>query len=207
MHINAIAIDAAFANMGLARVRIEHTGKEWKVDCLDLQLVKTEGSGDRKVVRKSSDDLRRATELVWALRSFSAGSTIAFAEVPSGAQSAAAARGLGIAVGVLGACPLPIIEVSPMEVKRLFGVNRKVTKDEIIEWAVKEWPKAPWLRAHNRKGGSIVKANEHLADAMAIVKAGMLTPEFQRMVTLHASTSSPVQRPTFSGKPRVRLQV
>lgn len=206
MHINAIAIDAAFANMGLARVRLEQTPKGWTVACLDLQLVKTE-SHDRKVVRKSSDDLRRAQELTFALRTFAAGSTIAFAEVPSGSQSAAAARALGIAVGVLGSCPLPIIEVSPMEVKRLFGANRKVTKDEIIDWAVKEWPKAPWLRAHNKATGSIVKANEHLADAMAVVKAGILTPEFQRMMTLYATSSPNMQRLAPSGKPRVRLQV
>ena len=89
----------------------------------------------------------------------------------------------------------------------MFGANRKVTKDEIIEWAVKEWPKAPWLRAHNRKTGSIVKANEHLADAMAVVKAGIQTPEFQRMVTLYASTGPNMQRLAPSRKPRVLLQV
>lgn len=207
MHINAISVDAAFANMGLARVRIEKNGSDdYSVSCLDLQLIKTE-SQDRKVVRKSSDDLRRAIELVTSLRSFAHGSTLCFAEVPSGSQSASAARSLGIAVGVLGSCPLPIIEVSPMEVKKLFATQRSVSKDEIIDWAIKRWPQAPWLRAHGRKTGPITKANEHLADAMAVVCAGIKTPEFQRMVSLYAASSTDNLRSSLGRKPRVFLSV
>lgn len=177
MIIKAIAIDPAFANMGLARVSIDTQSS--KVACDDLKLIRTEQL-DLKVVRKSSSDLSRARVLSQALTEWCYGSTIAFAEIPSGAQSAAAAKGLGIAVGVIAGCPLPLIEVSPTEVKRLFGEKGPVSKAQIITWAMKTWPQAPWLK-HK---GKVTLANEHLADALAIVMAGMKTQEFQRLMAL-----------------------
>lgn len=184
MIIKAIAVDPAFANMGLARVSIDsHT---MKVTCDDLKLVRTEAL-DLKVVRKSSSDLSRARELSQALTSWCFGSTIAFAEIPSGAQSAAAAKALGIAVGVLAGCPLPLIEVSPTEVKRLFGEKGPVSKAQIISWAMKTWPEAPWVK-HN---GKVTLSNEHLADALAIVMAGIKTAEFQRLMALQNAIPSP----------------
>ena len=188
MKIKAIAIDAAFANMGLACVEIE-LGEMIKVVGVDLTLVSTERQ-DKKVVRKSSDDLRRAKILADALGAYARGhaAQIAFAEVPSGSQSASAARALGIAVGVLGSYPVPIVEVSPMEVKRLFapGSKRKVPKTEIIAWAMRQWPQLPWLK----HAGKTTLANEHLADAMAIVMAGISTAEFKQTLAIHHATPS-----------------
>lgn len=194
MIIKAIAIDPAFANMGLARVSIDT--QSGKVTCDDLKLIRTEQL-DLKVVRKSSSDLSRARVLSQALTEWCYGSTIAFAEIPSGAQSAAAAKGLGIAVGVIAGCPLPLIEVSPTEVKRLFGEKGPVSKAQIITWAMKTWPQAPWLK-HN---GKVTLANEHLADALAIVMAGMKTQEFQRLMALqNAIPSTDHKRPTSRRK-------
>jgi hypothetical protein len=186
-----IGVDAAFANMGLTRARldIDFISGQVKIDCLDLKLVST-GGEDRKVVRKSSDDLRRAKELQKALTSYAAGASFAFVEVPTGSQSAAAARSLGIAVGVLASCPIPIIEVSPMEVKIAVSGDRKIqaTKEAVITWAVHKWPAAPWLRV---KGGRITKNNEHLADALATIAAGVVTPEFRQLITMYHASSSP----------------
>lgn len=185
--IEAIAIDMAFANMGLARVRITMESSKLVVHGVDLSLASTEREA-HKVVRKSSDDLRRAQYLHTKLKQYAQGAQIAFAEVPSGSQSASAARALGIAVGVLASCPVPIIEVSPMEVKRLFDPKgkRKVPKTEIIAWAMKEWPNLPWIK----HAGKITLANEHLADAMAVVMAGIATQEFQRMTAIHYEVPS-----------------
>lgn len=180
--VKAIAIDMAFTNMGLARVEITISGKVTSVFAKELLLVSTEKEAG-KTVRKSSDDLRRAILLHQGLKEFVGDASIAFAEVPSGSQSAQAARALGIAVGALASCPVPIIEVSPMEVKKLFSPDgkRKVPKTEIIAWAMKEWPALPWLRFK----GKPTLANEHLADAMAVVMAGISTPEFKRMTAIH----------------------
>jgi hypothetical protein len=194
--IKAVGIDAAFANMGFALVEIiiQH-GHPPIVKCLGLTLVSTTVTEDRKAVRKSSTELRRAKELHTALQAQCQGVQIAFAEVPSGSQSAAAARALGIAVGVLSSCPVPIIEVSPMEVKFAVLPNKKikVTKDYIIQWAVKLWPTANWLRARD---AHIIKDNEHLADALATVMAGIATPEFQRLIAIHGISSTNYVGPT-----------
>ena len=192
--IKAIAIDAAFANMGLARVEITSKGGVMKVWAKGIQLVSTEREG-HKQVRKSSDDLRRAMILVQGIKDYVGDASIAFAEVPSGSQSASAARALGIAVGCLASCPVPVIEVSPMEVKKLFSPDgkRKVPKTEIIAWAMKQWPDLPWLR----HAGKITLANEHLADALAIVMAGIATPEFKRMIAInHEVPSTHHNRPS-----------
>jgi Holliday junction resolvasome RuvABC endonuclease subunit len=199
--IRAIGIDMAFANVGLARVLINPEGPLVSIECLDLHLLQTE-RGDRKVVRASSDDLRRAQELHAGLRAFVQDAQFAFAEVPSGAKDANAARLLGMATGVLAGLQIPVIEVSPMEVKEAVTGKRSqkgVPKPVIIEWAAKRWPDAPWLR-HARAGkgykpGDLMNDNEHLADAMAAVQAGVRTPEFQRLMVLHATSSSSRQRP------------
>lgn len=214
MRINAVGIDAAFANMGFAKVHIDVSpGQLARIVCDDLILVSTTVIEDRKVVRKSSTELRRAQELCEALAKQCAGASFAFVEVPSGSQSASAARALGIAVGVLASCPIPIIEVSPMEVKREVqqhtGGRTAPSKAEIIKWAMVMWPNAPWvLHTHESKGRTATKGankgkivgtfrkgdaqacNEHLADALAAVAAGLKTQEFTRLVALGMSAQT-----------------
>jgi hypothetical protein len=218
--IRAIGIDAAFANMGLARVIIHNhgivsgprfSGKD--VECDDLTLISTDGQHG-KTVRKSSDDLRRARILYEALRDYAQGSQIAFAEVPSGAQSAAAAKALGTAVGIIASCPIPLIEVNPQEVKaavrgRPVKGNASIPKADIIAWAVGRWPKAPWVR-HERNGknfmkGDLQNCNEHLADALAVIAAGIATPAFQQLIALqsHATPSTVDSGPTPRRRPFV----
>lgn len=193
--IRAIAIDAAFANMGLARVLVNPV--DATITCQDLRLITTEKESNKKQVRVSSDSLRRVMELGSALDRFIWDAQLAFVEVPSGAQSASAASALGMATGVLavlGIRSVPIIEVSPREVKMaVAGRPNKVPKSEVIAWAIKHWPEAPWLRSKGRP----VLDNEHLADAMAIAVAGTKTPAFQQLMALtnHAAPSTPDRRP------------
>lgn len=193
--LTVIGIDPAFANMGLCRAGINLNVSQGlkPLEIQELKLISTEGQ-DRKVVRKSSDDLRRAQELHAGLVEFCSPSyhpssfpRIAFAEIPSGAQSAAAAKALGIAVGVLAACPIPIIQVNPLQVK-LFTAGKKATKDDMIAWAVGLYPDADWLR--HGKEGRITKANEHLADAIAIIHAGIHTTEFKQLVAMLPKSTS-----------------
>lgn len=198
MLIRAVGIDAAFANMGFARVLV--CSETEKITCQDLILASTEAE-QQKVVRKSSDRLRRGAELRAAMLTACDGAVFAFVEVPSGTQSAAAAFGLGIAVGILAGCPIPIIEVSPMEVKEAVAgkrVKQGASKAEVIAWAEARWPAAPWLRAKHKakaKGvtlpaGRLTADNEHLADALASVVAGIQTPEFKRLITLMKASNA-----------------
>lgn len=197
--IHVIGIDAALANMGLCRATIDwgaHPAYRVRVHTLRLVTTKIQ---DKKVVRKASDDLRRAKVLHQALQefcvpvfepSFLAAPKVAFAEIPSGSQSSTAARGLGIAVGVIASCPVPVIEVSQLEVKMASVGVRSASKADMISWAVRTYPTAPWLR-HNNK---ITAANEHLADAIAVIHAGINTKEWASLMGLYAEAPTAVRR-------------
>lgn len=190
MRMQVIGIDSAFSNMGLcaAYINTQEVSIKSKVEVTHLTLVTTEGQ-DKKIVRKSSDDLRRARDLHSGLTSFidCHHPRIAFAEVPHGSQSARASWALGIAVGVLACCPVPIIQVSALEVKMASVGRKSASKDDMIEWAVKQYPNLNWAR-HNKK---ITKANEHLADAVATLYAGVNSLEFKQLI---AMTEEPAPR-------------
>lgn len=169
-----VGIDPAFANMGLCSCDVSRTGAVVEVHA--LKLVSTEAD-TAKTVRKSSDDLRRAQELHKALQHFCNDHTLAFAEVPSGAQSARASWSLGIALGVIASCPIPVIQVSPIEVKLATIGTKTAKKGEIIAWAVEKFPDAGWLR----HAGKLTANNEHLADALAVIYAGIRSPSYTQL--------------------------
>jgi hypothetical protein len=179
--IHVAGLDVAFANFGMARAEIDiDVAMNMYVNVTDLKLITTEGL-NKKTVRKSSDDLRRAREILEPLKTFCLNFVgVAFAEVPSGSQQARSSWGLGISVGVLASCPVPVIQVSQLEVKMATVGKKTASKQEMIEWAVARHPAAPWLYSKKR----LVAANEHLADAVATIYAGMKTDEFKRLVAL-----------------------
>jgi len=63
----------------------------------------------------------------------------------------------------------------------------------MIEWAMEKYPEAPWrMRKLKRKDGNgynlvPLADNEHLADAVAILETGLLTPEFRQALQMFAS--------------------
>lgn len=203
-------IDMAFAHMGLALfdAQVHEQGVDFKL--LKLELISTDADNAGKVVRKSSTELRRAKELREALYLFCRGADFACAEVPSGSMSASAARALGIAVGVLASCPVPIIEVSPKEVKMASVGSATASKDSIIQWATKRWPSDQWHTAKSKGVVRLTKDNEHMADACAAVVAGTLTEEFKRIIAYgkaHALSNPPLQRLAPDQQPEGRVQV
>lgn len=207
--MKCVSIDMALANMGLAAATITLDGK---IHIDDLKLVSTDQGPDKKQVRKSSIDLRRAIELRTGLQAWCAlhEPAFAFVEVPSGSQSATAARALGIAVGVLASCPVLIIEVSPLEVKLASVGKKTASKQEMINWAVDRWPSAPWLFHGKGANRRLTQANEHLADACAAIAAGIKTTQFQLLNKAahlykeldHETTGTDHQRPALYGKPQ-----
>jgi Holliday junction resolvasome RuvABC endonuclease subunit len=177
-----LGIDPSFTNMGLCVGDLNLSQHEIGIHCLEvlhLQLVSTEVQ-NKKSVRKSSDDLRRAKELHTELQNVISvyKPHIIFTEVPSGSQSAVAAKGLGIAVGVLASITQPLIQVSQLEVKLASIGKKTASKDEIIQWAINLYPEAPWLK-HNKK---LVAKNEHIADSVAVINAGIATEEFKSLM-------------------------
>lgn len=85
----------------------------------------------------------------------------------------------GVCIGVLASSSTPFIQVTPNEVK-LAGTNKKTaTKAQMIEWATKTYPYVNWF-TNQKKGITTFSAkNEHLADAIACVHAGVKTDLFR----------------------------
>lgn len=192
MLIKVGGIDPSLRATGLAKGVFDTDTGLWTVT--EIKLVETEKRSG-KTVRSSSDDLRCATELTTGIDPFLADCGVVCAEVPSGAQSARAAFGLGIAVGVLGFVNGAIgqfkgslVQLNPQEVKKQAVGSKVASKEEMIEWAASKWPDLPWYtdpRSTIIVGGKKLQAkNEHVADACAIINAGILTDEFRSLVNV-----------------------
>ncbi|SER28234.1 hypothetical protein SAMN05216548_11489 [Faunimonas pinastri] len=188
--IKVVGFDPALANMGIARMSLD-------LDTFNLtaESIKSAHTDKRanKVVRQNSDDLRRARELYGELYLGTTGCKYAFAEIPSGGQSARAVYGFGIAVGLLASCPIPLIQVQPFETKLATVGTKTASKEEMIEWAEETYPHLPWLRytkaTKNHAKGDLHEDNEHMADALAVVHAGIRTDEFKAVMALYRAAA------------------
>lgn len=179
--IRIAGLDGSKTNFGIAIMDLDTESMDLSV--VDLILVKTEKSKNKQV-RASSDNLARSQAITEILFPALKGSVSAFIEVPSGGQSYDAVLGFGIVIGIYASLPITTIEVSPAETKKAAVGTRTASKEEMIEWAVGKFPDAPW-RMTKRKGVMVpVKDNEHLADAVAIVHAGIRTPAFRQTIAM-----------------------
>jgi Holliday junction resolvasome RuvABC endonuclease subunit len=183
--IRAVSFDPALANFGIARVIINLVTLQIGVE--KTALITTE-KRTTKVVRQNSDDLRRAQELQRAMVANCGACMIAFAEIPTGAQSARAMYAFGAAVGILASCPVPLIQVQPFETKLATVGTKTASKEEMIEWAYGLYPHLPWLHyekaTKNHAKGDLHDDNEHVADAIAVAHAGVRTDEFTRFIAM-----------------------
>jgi hypothetical protein len=174
-------LDGSLRNFGVATAWLDLDTLELEIKA--LILVETEKS-KVKNIRASSDNLARAIELRKGVHQALKGVTTVFYEVPSGGQDYNAVLGFGIVIGTYAGIPIPGIEVSPAETKLGAVGTKTASKDEMIEWAFEKYPKAPWLLT--KRGGVMVpvKKNEHLADAVAIMEAGIKTPSFEQTLAI-----------------------
>lgn len=184
MKLRVLCIDPSLRNWGFARSIIDTDTSGIEIE--GLVLAKTEpDKKNAKVVRKNSDDLERATLIYGALHREIADFVpdFVFVEVPVGSQSARAMASYGICIGVLASIGVPLIQVTPTEVKLAGHGTKTASKEEMIAWAVKKYPNANWLK----RGGKLVAANEHLADAVAVGYAGMSSTQFLQALAVAQS--------------------
>lgn len=128
-------------------------------------------------VRKNIKDLAAGTQLAEAAIKFVRGCELIFVELPSGSQSARAAVGYGVCIGVLGtlrSAGIPYITVTPTEVKLAAVGDKNATKIQMIDWAHTLHPNAPWPY-HKRHGNQEITIGtaEHMADAIGAIYAGL----------------------------------
>lgn len=184
-------LDGSLRNFGVATAWLDLDTLALEIK--DLVIIKTEISKEKKV-RSSSDNLRRALEIKNGVHPALKGVTTAFYEVPSGGQDYKSVLGFGIVIGTYAGLPVPGIEVSPYETKLGAVGTKTASKDEMIEWAFEKYPTAPW-RVYDKNGpkwkkGEPTKDNEHVADAVAIMEAGIKTPSFQQTLAILKANSA-----------------
>jgi Holliday junction resolvasome RuvABC endonuclease subunit len=168
--VSILALDISFANTG------------WSVlkggEVISYGTIRTEKS-TKKTVRVSDDRAYRAAIMAEHLKKviIDYGIKGVVAELPSGSQNAVAAALLsyanGVVVGLTTAFSIPCEWISEGDSKKSALGKRTATKDEMMDWARKEWPNTvfPTAKCHF----------EHVADSLAAyngLKHGVLVRSF-----------------------------
>ena len=182
-------IDPSLNNFGMAKGTLILEGdRPAGFDLSHLELAQSQSDKKtQKVVRKNSDDLQRAKTLHDALHSFIADVDLVMVEVPVGSQSARSMASYGICIGILSSIHKPMIQVTPTEVKLAACGSKTASKAEMIDWATNHFPDAPWL-VHTVKGERVIgNKNEHLADAVGAIVAGVKTDTFNQLLSFRNS--------------------
>jgi len=154
--MSVLAIDIAFSNLGFAVIS--------KGQLVGHGTIKTEKSKDKKD-RASNDRASRAATIAKDLHNIIHLYDVAgiVGELPNGSQNAIAANGLGWACGVVVAVAechvIPCEWISEGDSKKAAIGRRSASKDEMMEWARKEWPETDFPKAKCHF--------EHIADALA----------------------------------------
>ena len=151
-------------------------------------LLSSPDTVEGKQVRQNSKDITKAKQHWNAVNRFIPKDTIVFVEVPVGSQTARAMASYGICVGILSCLPHTLIQVTPLEVKVAATGSKTATKAEMIDWATNKFNSANWLTKKRNGVLSYTNDNEHLADALAAIYAGLNTTEFSLLKTAIAKT-------------------
>ena len=189
MKVKVTGIDPALRNFGFAHgIYDTDTGE---IEITNLVLAQTESADKKtsKVLRKNSDDLSRAHILHQAMQDETQGVTFAFIEVPVGSQSSRAMASYGVCIGVIASCPVPYFQLTPSEVKLIATGSKNASKEEMIQWATTKHPQANWLTRKSKGELVLMLDNEHLADAVAAIYAGVNGREFQQAIAMFTAMS------------------
>ena len=73
--------------------------------------------------------------------------------------------------------------MTPTEVKLAGAGKKTATKEEMINWAASQYPKANWLYQKRNGVKCLVNKNEHLADAVAAIHAGIQSETFKQLLS------------------------
>lgn len=175
--IRIIGIDPSLRSTGIAKGWLDIDSMEWEVD--EVKLIKTEKS-KIKGIRKSLDDYLRARILYEGVSEAEEKALLAFVEMPIGSQSADAMKSYGVCIATIASLDIPVIQVTPAQVKSYATGDKLALKEEMIAWATEKFPDINWLR----QGKRLIGANEHLADACGAINAGMEQEDLQAWVAM-----------------------
>tara|TARA_R110000803_G_scaffold200892_2_gene265504 strand:- start:130 stop:675 length:546 start_codon:yes stop_codon:yes gene_type:complete len=173
-----LGIDPSLSNFGLARADYDPVTGVMTPE--SLTLVETKPQKKNKAVRKNSEDLERLHLIVPELEKALSGVSMVMVEMPVGSQSSRAMASYGFCLGILAWVKQPMIQVTPSEVKIIATNDKTASKQMMIDWATQKYPDLNWLE----RGGKFTGKNEHLADALAAIEAGINTDQFKSAMAI-----------------------
>lgn len=172
-----MSIDPSLRFTGVALGHVD----QGNVTVESIHLIETEKT-KVKTVRKNSDDLRCARAVIEDLNDLRSQhqAIVTMVEVPHGSQTARSSWTLGIMLGIIAGFPLPVVELTAVEVKKYFAGSKTASKETMIGLAVEKHPDLDWLR----RGDRLTLKNEHLADAVAILHTGVQSTQFRELTRM-----------------------
>ena len=178
--ITIAGLDPSLSNFGMVKGSLNMTTGAF-IPSQRLLVETTSDKKNNKSVRKNSDDLNRCKLIHTQMTTFLEGVALACVEIPVGSQSARAMASYGACVGLIASITIPLIQVTPNEVKIAAVSSKTATKIEMIEWATSLYPQIDWFKRTVKGVTSFTNKNEHIADAVASIHAGVNTDEFMRL--------------------------
>ncbi|TOK05746.1 hypothetical protein CGI28_24500, partial [Vibrio parahaemolyticus] len=135
--LKVLALDPSLQNFGMVKGFIDIDDDDFPFTIEQMVLQESKGADKKtaKVVRKNSDDIRRAKSLHKALHEMLKDVNMVFVEVPVGSQSARSMASYGICVGIIASINKPMIQVTPTEVKLAAVGCKTASKQDMIDWA------------------------------------------------------------------------
>ena len=175
-------LDPSLSNFGMVKGALDlHSGT---LSDMIIALSESPPIKAKKAIRQNTLDLQRARLHYKAMTVFLSNVNMVCIEIPVGSQSARSMASYGICVGILSSIGKPIIQVTPAEVKIAATNSKTASKELMIDWATNKYPDLPWL-TNTRKGvKTYANKNEHIADALAAIYAGVRTDEFEQARSL-----------------------
>ena len=175
--MRVLSIDPSLRNTCLVYSELVDGG----IRIIDSWTIETQ-KNKNKQVRASSDLIQRCDALHRTLNHYIEkwNPQIIFVETPSGSQSASGMKNYGVSCYLIATLRPRAIEVTPTEVEMASVGKKTASKKEMIEWAYEQHPEAPWIL---RNDFPLAK-QEHMADAIAIIYAGMKTQAFDWIKSL-----------------------
>ncbi len=137
--VHVVGVDPGLAHTGLVVARLKPGGFEvvWENDKPLLWCLETEKSNKKLAVRASDDNTRRAREMfkpLYQAMSYLEPKVIV-AEAMSFPRNSSASHKLGISWGIIVTMScffeLPIVQVSPQQIKKAVCGKRDASKEEI----------------------------------------------------------------------------
>lgn len=180
-NIKIVAMDPSMRNWGIAIIRMDLDNYEYYVE--DLQVIQS-NKDPKKANKKSSRDIMTVEELISGLFPILEDADVILAEIPIGGRDSSAALSYSICISILAVINKQfskVFEVTPHEVK--LNVVKNATKAQMIEWATRMHPEAPW-KYRTLKGNQVIISGfaEHVSDAIGVLYAASKKKSFFNII-------------------------